>query len=264
MPDSALTQRAIELVPGTMDGKPAAVQRKTTSNLLRVCIREVDGEATSFDKLRGRSFDKVFGPKERGLLTQMFKRLTQPTAAEQDYFDDSLTVSAGDDGSYRWHGRILENSDLERLDAIERELYDLAGELESLAETSEAGMELAREIEELENERADIEDSALRVSGVLPGTDEIDRSVEQVPKEHQKRPSLAQKTAAENVLRNCIKSYEEPGHERVSLSYPKLAGGALDEEFTPKEQNMILVGIMELSEPSKDEVEDFMTTVSVK
>lgn len=277
LPDCLLTDRAIELVPKNVDDKPAAVQRRSSSNLLRLCVREIDGDELGYMKLQGRKFDREFDPRETALLEQMFQRLTQPTEAEQEHFNDSLSVSEND-GSYYWEGEFVENETLRRLEEIEDERRDWTSERDKLSEDIDLDAEesdrleqrinaINDDLEALDTEEEHLLEDRLWLRGVLPGTGELDRSVEQVPSDKQQRPALAQKTAMENIIRNCVKAYEYHDGEartRVPVKFTKLRGVKLDAHFTPKEQNAIVVGIMGLSEPDKDEVRDFMDTVTVK
>lgn len=276
LPDSEMTIQALTLVPKTMLGKPSAINAAAGENLLRVSVRKIGGQKVPFTRLRGRGWDRRFSPNEQQLLLQAFQFLTSPTEAEKEYFDNSVSLKPVK-GEYHWTGAILENEDLRTIHETEQECQLIEDELEGLAEELEdleddeerADIEqairlLEEDLEELTEKWARIEEDRLIVRGRLPGAQDKQKSVEQVDQEFQDREYLVQAIAGANLLRNCLLSYQlgEDG-ERVELNYETLEGNGIDRVFEPKEQQLLLLGIMDMASPSKEEQANFLKTVKL-
>ena len=260
LPDTSMQIQAIELVPATIDSM-GAVQTRSLQNLLRLGIRKIDGEQINFQQLQGRRFDQRFNPKENQLLVSMYRRITSPTEAEQEHFDQSVEMKPRG-GEYVWSAELQDNETLRELDEVERDLDLLESDIEQARGDAGPADDVAAELDELKERAQNLRDTALQVRGILPGTEQTSNAVEQVDDKHQGNEYLVQAIAGANLLRNCVKEYTHDG-EKVPLSPEKLKGDQLDRHFTPKEQQTILTGLMDMSKPSSTEEKDFLGTVKI-
>lgn len=93
-PSLKIERQALQTVSKSAKKDPLIAMKESQENLIRLCVKEVDGQSVNYADMRGAKLEEQFDPKELYMLTELFESWQTPEASEVESFLGSAKMRA--------------------------------------------------------------------------------------------------------------------------------------------------------------------------